>query len=133
VERVNNDTPEEESKPKVEIVMPTSADMRSLGIQGEVEEDSKRPVDLDENYYRNTLGPDLGPAVYKMVIERQVKVAKCLKERPIREFMRGYFRFIERRARELGFAYEDVEVEGGVTRSGQIQITVTPKAGATPL
>lgn len=130
---MNNDTPEEESKPKVEIVIPTSAEMRALGIQGEIEDDTNRPVDLDENYYRSTLGPELGPAVFKIAMERQAKVAQCLKERPIRVFMRDYFKFVERRAQELGYRYEDVDVEGGVTRSGQIHITVAPKAGAIQL
>lgn len=120
--------------PSTEIIIPTAKEVRDLGLHKEMLKDSKREVLPDESYYRGALGPSIGPQVYKILVERAEHINQCLKNKDIRDFMKRFYTFVEKRAKALGYAYEDVELspESGITHTGRILVKVQPKVGAVP-
>lgn len=120
-----------------DIHVPTQAEIyKYSGEMQEKEEDSKRFVEPDESYYRSILGPTLGPQMYQVVCERNERRAQTVsKNKQFQKFLVNFFVFVKKRAQELGYRYEDVEISGdsGFTRDGRLLLKVVPKKGVDPI
>ena len=126
---MNNDTPK--LPPNTEIIIPTSQEVRDLGVHLEQKSDAERVVAPDEAYYRNALG-STGTDIYKILAARAEHINECLKNKDLRDFMKRFYRFVEAKAKEMGYAYEDVEFspDSGITTTGRILLKIVPKPEA---
>lgn len=123
---------------KIEIVIPTSEEMRKLGLVAEMKEAASKPIiheKADANYYSAQLGPQLGKAVYEVVAGRNRSRVKAFENKDFQNFFKNLFRYVEKRAHEMGYFTEDVEFsqDSGITRSGNLVLRLVPKKGARRL
>lgn len=124
------------SESKVQLIMPTSEDMKKLGIKKEIE--SQGPTihkEADENYYQSAVGPTLGKAIHAIVAGRNRERVKAFENKEFQLFFKHIFQFVEKRAHEMGYFTEDVEfsTDSGITRDGTLLLKLVPKLNARRL
>lgn len=121
------------SEVKLQIVLPTSEDIKKLGITKEIE--TATPTvhkEADENFYTGALGPALGKALHAVVAGRNRERVKAFENKDFQIFFNNVFKFVEKRAHEMGYFVEDVQftTNSGITRDGVLLLKLEPKINA---
>ena len=116
-----------------EIIIPTSAQVKALGLGRELGQDLARPFNNELGDYTQRLGSQVGRAVYEVMAGRNHERVQAFKNKSIFRFMFEFYKVVDRWAWENNYAYEDIEFrpETGLDPHGYIQLKVMVRPGAT--
>lgn len=87
-------------------------------------------VDTDiENHYKGM--KDIGNWLWKIYEQEAAKRSRFFQSANHRQFIGRFFEFVEKRAKDLGYRYEDVMLmDTCITNNGYILLKVVPMPGA---
>ena len=116
----------------MEIIIPIADNVRKKHARREWEEAQRnRKPDADGEEHFMGLG-SVGKMLWEVYCGEAYKRSKVFENPTMIRFMGNYYDFVEKRAKEMGYRYEDVQIsaDSGITADGTLLLRVEPKPGA---